>query len=317
MKLQCPIPKILLPVDGSKHAKRAVQFAGRLGASMGKSLSGITLLHIMTGGYMSRHMANIDFRTKIIEESDLFKRLKQEHINRDIMPFLDEGEKVLKNSGIDTKIEKVVVDGDAANEVIRTAEEGDFAAVIMARRGLSELKGLFLGSVTSKVVHAATRQTIYIVGNKISKDKACPIPKILIPVDGSSFSMKGVEHVTCLTAPFKESLDRITLLRVINMALYMARLKGGKDPEGEANQILNDAKAVFLNAGFSENLIETKVSIGNPAEEILKEADQGKYNLIVMGRKGRTALKDLMIGGVSSTVLQRCQNQTVAIVSNK
>ncbi|HZV46514.1 MAG TPA: universal stress protein, partial [Thermodesulfovibrionales bacterium] len=64
-------------------------------------------------------------------------------------------------------------------------------------------------------------------------------------------------------------------------------------------------------------LIETKVAIGKPAEEILKEADQGEVNLIVMGRKGRTALKDIMIGGVSSTVLQRCRNQTVAIVSSE
>ncbi|HZV47702.1 MAG TPA: universal stress protein, partial [Thermodesulfovibrionales bacterium] len=61
-------------------------------------------------------------------------------------------------------------------------------------------------------------------------------------------------------------------------------------------------------------LIETKVAIGKPAEEILKEADQGEVNLIVMGRKGRTALKDIMIGGVSSTVLQRSINPTIALV---
>jgi nucleotide-binding universal stress UspA family protein len=186
-------------VDGSKHAKRAVQFAGRLGASMGKSLSGITLLHILTGGYLSRHMANIDFRTKVIEESDLFKRLKQEHINKDIMPFLDEGEKLLKNSGIEARIEKSVVDGDAANEVIRTAEEGNFSAVIMARRGLSELKGFFLGSVTSKVVHAATRQTVILWG-KNSKIKhalsqnPCPCRWVFI------FHERGRTH--CLPHSF-------------------------------------------------------------------------------------------------------------------
>jgi nucleotide-binding universal stress UspA family protein len=317
MKLQCPIPKILLPVDGSKHAKRAVQFAGRLGTSMGKSLSGITLLYVSTGGYLSEHMANIDFRTKVLVESDIFKRIKEKHINQDIKPFLDEGEKILRDAGIEASIEKLIQEGDAANEVIRTADEGNFAAVIMARRGLSELKGLFLGSVTSKVIHAATRHTIYIVGQKTLKDKGCPVPKILVPVDGSLYSMKGVEHIACLTAPLKESLDRITLLRVINVALYMERLKGGTDPEREANQILDDAKKVFLNAGFAQNLIETKIAIGKPAEEILKEADQGDYNLIVMGRKGRTALKDIVLGGVSSTVLQRCRNQTVAIVSSK
>jgi nucleotide-binding universal stress UspA family protein len=316
MKLQCPIPKILLPVDGSKHATRAVQFAGRLGASMGKSLSGITLLYVSTGGYLSEHMANIDFRTKMIEESDIFKRIKEKHITQDIQPFLDADEKLLRDSGVTSPIERLIREGDASNEVIRTAEEGNFAAVIMARRGMSELKGLFLGSVTSKVIHAATRQTIYIVGNKIAKDKTCPIPKILIPVDGSVYSMQGVEHIACLTASLKESLDSITLLRVINMALYMERLKGGTDPEGEAHQILNDAKKVFLDAGFPQDLIETKVAIGKPAEEILKEAGQGAYNLIVMGRKGRTALKDIMLGGVSSTVLQRSINPTIALVGS-
>jgi nucleotide-binding universal stress UspA family protein len=316
MKLQCPIPRILLPTDGSKHAKRAVQFAGKLGASMGKSLSGVTLLYVSTGGYLSEHMANIDFRTQVLVESPVFKRIREQHIKQDIKPFLDEEEKILRDAGVEAPIEQLIREGEASNEVIRTAEGGKFSAVIMARRGVSELKGLFVGSVTSKVIHAASKQTIYIVGSKISKDKTCPIPKILIPVDGSSYSMHGVEHIACLTAPFQDSLERITLLRVINMALYMERLKSGTDPEGEAQQILSDAKAVFVDSGFPQNLIETKAVIGKPAEEILKEADKGSYHLIVMGRKGRTALKELLLGGVSSTVLERCQKQTVALISS-
>jgi nucleotide-binding universal stress UspA family protein len=283
---------------------------------MGKSLSGVTLLYVSTGGYLSEHMANIDFRTKVLVESDMFKRLKESHITQDIQPFLDEDEKLLRDAGVDASIEHLIREGEASNEVIRTAEEGNFSAIIMSRRGLSELKGLFLGSVTSKVIHAATKQTVYIVGSKLSKDKTCPIPKILIPVDGSSFAMKGVEHIACLTAPFRDSLEKITLLRVINTALYLERLKSGTDPEGEAQQILSDARAVFIDAGFPQNLVETKPVIGNPADEILKEADQGEYHLIVMGRKGRTHLKDLLLGGVSSTVLQRCVKPTVALVSD-
>lgn len=317
MKLQCPIPKILLPIDGSKHSKRAIQFAGCLGRALNKSLSGITLLYVSTGGYLSEHMANIDFRTEILKESDIFKRIKEKHINQDIKPILDNGEKLLRDSGIELPIERLIVEGDVANEIIRIANEGNFSAIIMARRGLSELKGLILGSVTSKVIHAATKQSIYIVGKKAVKATVCPIPKILIPVDGSIYSMRGVEHVACLTYPFKESLNKITLLRVVNLALFMERLKGGIDPEIEANQILNEAKAVFIESGFPETLIETVVAVGKPADEILKKADEGGYNLIVMGRKGRTAFKDILIGGVSSTVLQRCQNQTVAIVSDK
>jgi nucleotide-binding universal stress UspA family protein len=77
------------------------------------------------------------------------------------------------------------------------------------------------------------------------------------------------------------------------------------------------AEAVLLKAGVSEGLISTRVVVGTPAEEILKEAEEADYHLIIVGRKGRTALKDLILGGVSSTILQRCQNPTVAIVSSR
>jgi len=175
----------------------------------------------------------------------------------------------------------------------------------MVRRGLSELKGFLLGSVTNKVVHAVKRQTVYIVGHKILKDKACPIPKILIPVDGSIYSMKGVEHIACLSPNLKTSINKITLLRVINLALYVGRFREGIDPFDEAREILEKAKAVLIEADVPEGLIATQVRVGRPSEEIIKEAEEEAYNLIVMGRKERTALKDLVLGGVSSTVLHR------------
>jgi hypothetical protein len=100
--------------------------------------------------------------------------------------------------------------------------------------------------------------------------------------------MKGVEHTACLTASFKESLDRITLLRVINMALYMARLKGGKDPEGE-NQILRPGIIMLVSETFGQRYI------GNPAEEISRTRSGCTFAVWVAEQQR------LMIGGVSST----------------
>jgi len=317
MQLQCPIPKILLPVDGSEDSKRAVQFIGCLGTFLGKGLSGITVLRVLTGGYLSRHMANIDFRAAdIVRDSVIFKRVRDEHVEKNIMPLLDETEKALRDAGVIAPIEKLVTDGDAANEIIRVANEGNFSTIVMARRGHAEIRG-FLGSVTNKVMHAATRQTIYIVGHQVYKDQACPIPRILVPVDGSPYSMKGVEHAACLAGNLGDSVGGMTILRVINMALYMERLKKGIDPEGEAQSILDEAKGAFLRTGVSESLITTKAKMGNPPEEIMKEAEAGDYCLIVMGRKGRGALKDMLLGGVSSTVLQRCAKPSIVLVSSE
>jgi len=317
MKLQHPISKILLPVDGSADSKRALQFAGYLGASLSKSLSGLTLLRVLAGGYMSRHMGNIDFRVEGLMQSDTFKRIKEEHIEKDIMPLLNEGEKTLRDLGIETEIEKLVVDGDPSNEIIRIADEGKFSTIIMARRELSEAKGHFLGSVTSKVVHASSRQTVFVVGHKILEDKKCPVPKMLVPVDGSSYSMNGIKHASCLAEMLKDSMKQITLLRVINPALYEERLSKGIVPEEETNKILDEAKAAFIEVAISEKIITTKSRTGKPADEILKEADEGDYNLIILGRKGRTALKDLILGGVSTTVLEHCLNPAVAIVNSE
>jgi len=294
MQLQCPIPKILLPVDGSEDSKRAVQFIGCLGTFLGKGLSGITALRVLTGGYLSRHMANIDFRAAdIVKDSAVFKRVRDEHVGQNIMPLLDETEKALKDAGVVAPIDKLVTDGDAANEILRVANEGGFTTIVMARRGLAATGGV-LGSVTNKVMHAASSQTVYIVGQQVYQEKACPIPSILVPVDGSSYSMNGVAHAACLAGHLGSSLGGITILRVINMALYMERLKKGIDPEGEAQKILDEAKGAFLQTGVSEGLIKTKAAMGNPAEEIMKEAETGGYQLIVMGRKGRTGLKELL-----------------------
>jgi nucleotide-binding universal stress UspA family protein len=317
MNKQCPIKKILLPVDGSEHSKRAVQFAGYLGASLGKNLTELALLRVVAGRYMSSYMPYVDLRADILKLSDSFKEFKKQHIEKNVKPTLDEGEKILRDLGIEVDIEKLIVEGDPAHEIIRIAEEKEFSTIIMARRGLSEIIEFLLGSITSKVVHAASRQTVYIVGHKILKDKKCPIPKVLIPVDGSSYSLRGAEHAACLATELKAYMSKITLLRVINIALYEKRIREGIDSEEEAEKILEEAEAVFLQAGVPERLITSKVRVGQPSEEILKEAEEADYNIIIMGRKGRAAIKDLILGGVSSTVLHRCQNPTIAIVSTE
>jgi nucleotide-binding universal stress UspA family protein len=312
----CPVSKILLPVDGSENSRRALQFAGHLGTSLGENLKGIALLRVVTGRYMRNHLPYADFRADILKLSDTFTKFRERHIEQNIMPMLDEGEKNLRDIGIKIDIEKLIVDGDPAHEIVRIADEGNFSTIIMSRRGLSEVLGVLLGSVTNKVVHSAAGQSVYVVGHEVLKDKKCPISNVLIPLDGSSYSMKGVEHAVGLAQELKSSVDKIILLRVINLAFYKKRLAEGIHPEDEAKRILEEAKGTFLKGGIPEELITVRIRVGNPTEEIISEAGEGDYNLIIMGRKGRIALKDLILGGVSSTVLQRCQNPTVAIVSS-
>ena len=309
MELKCPIEKILLPIDGSEASKRAIDFTGFLGSCLGKGLNKVSILRVITGGYLSRHLAYIDFRAEeLVKSSEIFKRIRDEYIEKNIEPLLDEVEMMLKKNGISAMIEKLIVDGDPANEIMRIADEGSFSTVILGRR-----EGTNIGRVPNKVVHGLTKQVIYIVGTQGLKRESF---RILIAVDGSSYSIKGVEHFACLSNLMKDYISEITLLRVINTAFLMERLKSGIDPEEEAQGILNEGVDLLLRSGISKELLKTKVRIGIPFEEIIKESEEGNFDVVVMGRKGRSALKDFLIGGVSSTVLQRCYKPTVVIIGD-
>jgi nucleotide-binding universal stress UspA family protein len=280
-----------------------------------KNLEKVSLLRVITGRYMTTHLPYIDFRAELLRQSDSFVKFKQRHIQTTILPLLNDGEKVLQESGIEHPVEKLTADGDPAREIIRIAHEGNYNTIIMARRGLSEIMGILLGSVTNKVVHSAKGQTVYIVGTRLSENTACPIPRILIPVDGSRYSLRGAEHAACLLKALKRQLESVTLLRVVNISFFEKRLAEGIDPNEEASKILENAKELFPKKGVPAGLLNTKIRIGEPSEEIIKEALEGNYSLIIVGRKGRTALKDLILGGVSTTVIQRCLFPTIAVVS--
>ncbi len=100
--------------------------------------------------------------------------------------------------------------------------------------------------------------------------------KILIATGGSKHSDEavhtGVEFAWMIKSP-------ITILTVI------------KDPgkREEAQGIVDQAVAIAHQVfGESDNIlygvrIETKIRLGHPAEEIVREASEGNYNLIVVG----------------------------------
>jgi nucleotide-binding universal stress UspA family protein len=312
MTIQCPIPKILLPVDGSENAKRAVEFTGCLGRLMGKSLSGVTLMYVIPSSYLGKHSGYKDFRSEVVKQSEAVKKLRTQRIEKDIKPFLDEYETILKEEGIEINIEELVVDGDPSSEIVRIADEGNYSTIMMARKEHADPRN-FLTGITNQVVHAASKHTVYVVGLDVLIGQACPIPKILVPVDGSKYSMKGVNHAACLAGIFGGSISGITLLRVINVD----RPEKTEQLEKEAQQILDEAKKSFLATGVPENIITTKLRTGKPDEEIIKEVEESNCNFIIVGRKGRSTIKDLILGGVSTKVLQNCTSQTIAIVSSK
>jgi len=79
---------------------------------------------------------------------------------------------------------------------------------------------------------------------------------------------------------------------------------------------LEEAKKALVKAGFPSKNIAVKVrkKKSGIARDILKEAVRGKYDTIVIGRRGLTGIKQFLFGSVSNKVVQLAQNAAVIVV---
>ena len=68
-----------------------------------------------------------------------------------------------------------------------------------------------------------------------------------------------------------------------------------------AQSDLKDLAVAKVNESLS---VSPTVSVGKPAEEILRVAQEEAVDLIVMGTHGRTGLRHVLVGSVAETVMR-------------
>ena len=81
------------------------------------------------------------------------------------------------------------------------------------------------------------------------------------------------------------------------------------------NNAIGQAKGMLLEAGFKEDNITVKVENKQKgvARDILNEAEKG-YDLIVMGRRGMSGIKEFFLGSTSHKVFSSAKHISVLIV---
>ena len=131
--------------------------------------------------------------------------------------------------------------------------------------------------------------------------------KILLAVDGSAYTQKMLAYLTS----HQEMLGtghEYSIITVQPLLPPRARAALGKEVvdqyyDEESTKILQPVQD-FLKARSVEAQSISKV--GPIADTIIKEAQDGKFDMIAMGTHGHGALGRLVMGSVSSQVLAGC-----------
>jgi len=310
-----PLTKILVPIDVENPSWRVMALVGCLAERLGDRLKGITLFHATGGRYLSEHMLNIDVRAGYVIESGLIKRLREEYIERKIEPVMLSANERIRKWGIKTDVKRETVDGDPVKKILEKIREEGFSTVIMERRDIGTVQEILLGSVTASLLHRDTLASIYMVGNAFTEDTPCAVFKCLIPVDGSPHALSAVEEAAVLGEYLNGSLEEMVLLRVINLAGYPESVSKGLLPEKEAKTHLDEAEELLKSKGIPQSSIKSVLKYGDPVKVIASEAKERGVDLIIMGRRGRSAVKEIFMGSVSSGVLRKCQDPIIAMVT--
>ena len=165
---------IVVATDGSDHADKAVAVAGDLAAKYGANM---TLLHVL----LRRNAAAADLRRLIDVEKlpdgprEEFERFESMGGTSESLAdgavtvslplpatvllavgnaLIDKAEMIAREHGA-SEIGRIVTEGDPAKVILDCAKDRNADLIVMGTRGLSDFKGLFVGSVSHKVSHLA------------------------------------------------------------------------------------------------------------------------------------------------------------------
>ena len=185
-------------------------------------------------------------------------------------------------------------------DIIQEGAKGLYDALVLGRRGLSWLEEAFDESVSKGILHVKVNFPIWVCRRPDLKRK-----DVLVCVDGSDASYRAVDHVGFILGNKKS--HRITLFTV---------KKKGEIGTQSAESIMEKSREKLLKNKIREEMVKNKiVEDGNVAKAINREADQGQYAAVAVGRigTGQGFLKKIFMGSVSDTLFRELERSSLWI----
>ena len=132
--------------------------------------------------------------------------------------------------------------------------------------------------------------------------------KVLLAIDGSDASMSAVAMAAALPLPPGSALEVVSVIPdsfAPEGAVWpnVVRI----DPPTDRTRIYDDVSRRLLDVAerlrAADRAVEVRVLDGRPATEIVAEAERFEADLIVMGARGLSTVRRLLLGSVSSEVV--------------
>jgi nucleotide-binding universal stress UspA family protein len=280
-----PFRTILFAADFSENSREAFRLAGSLAI---ENKTRILVLHVAGPTLASEEPVSMG-QPAIQFFNAAGDEVRHESLRRRMR------EDYSPNHPID--VEYRTSEGDAVAEILGLAGEIGADLIVMGTHGRTVLRRLLFGSVATGVLRGA-RCPVLILRSHEPRKPAEEIRVILHPADGSDVSEAALRVARSLA---RDRGARLILLQVLPFEVLFNELAVPVDPEEYRAALERVGR--HLDGPDLKYPVETRVSRGDAADEILRTGKEVGADLIVMGTHGRTGLGRLLLGNVAESVL--------------
>jgi nucleotide-binding universal stress UspA family protein len=279
--------RILVATGGSPWSEAAVAYALRLAACLDAELRILTVLTMPTASMMSDTAGVFDLLMDSIEQEGKMRLHKI----------------ASRATWAGVPYETFIKWGNVPDTILQMADEETCELIILGSRRLTGWKRLMLGSISSAVAARAPQPVLVVKRADLPSSKAFRWRRLLVATDGSAWSEVAVDHALGLAQTYHSAVFLLHVER--------PRPQSGDDAataDGKELMALMAARAAA--AGVPH---ETRLAQGNVVETILDTAASTRCDGIVLGSRGLTGWKRLMLGSISNAVAAKAP-QPVLIV---
>lgn len=296
--------KILIPLDGSKTAEKALPYARYFA---GKFTVPVELLAVIDIAEMAAHMAaeKARFLDTMIEDG-----------MRNSASYL----RLIANTFPGINVTCTVEKARAEEAIIEKAAADKDTLITMATHGRSGLNRFLLGSVAEKVLRGSANPLLLVRAANEGGAPAAEVAfqKVIVPLDGSPLA----EGVLPMVADVAKKLDlEVLLFRAYHIPYnayagddgyyavnYDDLIAGVRD---EANEYLEKKVAEVKKLGVEKVAFETKE--GFAGDEIITKGRNTPEGLIAMCSHGRSGVRRWVLGSVTETVVRHTSDPVLVL----
>ncbi len=274
--------RVIIPLDGSMFAEQALPMAEAISKASGATLTLLSAISIDPSTRGPQFEAERQSRSNYL--LGVQQKLEQAGITSDL---------VIQHGSV----------AEAAHDVVR---QDGVDLIITTTRGRSGRPHWLTGGVARKIIQAVNKPVLIVQSTESQNGAAPSLNKILVTLDGSSYSERVLPYAAMLAQTFESELLLLTVPEVPEAELYgaLADLVGELRTQAESvgRQYLERIAVQLQSIGIKVRILVTGT---HPARTICGVSEIESMDLIMLATRGRGGLDRLLMGSVAERVVQQ------------